>query len=556
MALQQFKVYEIVEHAVNKRVDIPEFQRPFVWSPEQVKHLAESLCWDYPVGTLLLWDSRHYQESRAALGTQTSLWIIDGQQRTTALCLLFGMKPFWWEVADWNKAFERYDVMANVLPGEGADRVEFALRNPVRERDPRWVSVREVLQHKDPSALTMLAEEKATQLASDLNTYKEVFRKVHANLQQVWRIRERDIPVITINHDVEDVAEIFARLNQAGTRVREADVILALAAVQNRGWVREEYIPFSRDLADRGWELDAGVYIRTMTGIAAGRARIADVPRDLWSAQQLPTVWKATAQTISEVILRLCQMGLTSSELLPSLNSLIPLFVLHYRWKDDPKYRFERAFRWFLLANRDGRYSASPVTSLNEDVRAVTEAQSFEAALEALYQRLRVSEEFRPEEFLEHYSRAGSRFYRLILYLVLYHHEARDWVDKTRLGYDRTGSSVIAGFQPQWHHIFPSKVLRDAGKSDDDINVLANITVMNEGTNVRRLSAKAPWRYILEYAISPDDLRLHLIPAPFAEATVPPTCQEQWHPRNYEAFVLARAELLAQASNLYLNSLK
>jgi uncharacterized protein with ParB-like and HNH nuclease domain len=35
-------------------VDIPEFQREFVWDPEQVKLLAESLHRDYPVGSLLL----------------------------------------------------------------------------------------------------------------------------------------------------------------------------------------------------------------------------------------------------------------------------------------------------------------------------------------------------------------------------------------------------------------------------------------------------------------------------------------------------------------------
>lgn len=51
MALEQLKVREIVQQAVSKNVDIPEFQREFVWDPKQVKKLAESLYRGYPVGS-------------------------------------------------------------------------------------------------------------------------------------------------------------------------------------------------------------------------------------------------------------------------------------------------------------------------------------------------------------------------------------------------------------------------------------------------------------------------------------------------------------------------
>ena len=35
MALEQLKIREIVKQAVSKNLDIPEFQREFVWDPEQ-----------------------------------------------------------------------------------------------------------------------------------------------------------------------------------------------------------------------------------------------------------------------------------------------------------------------------------------------------------------------------------------------------------------------------------------------------------------------------------------------------------------------------------------
>jgi hypothetical protein len=558
MAIEQLKVREIVKQAVSKNVDIPEFQREFVWDPEQVKKLAESLYRDYPVGSFLLWDSSEYQEAKTAQGTQASLWIVDGQQRTTALCLLLGQKPYWWNDAEeWNKALERYDVMVNLLPDEGDDRLEFGLPNPIRCRDPRWISIRRVLGKERVEDLTPLAQEIEKSVSGDSKQMTELFSKVHAHLQRLWQIRERDIPIIKISHEVEDVAEIFARLNQEGTRVKEADVILALAAVRNPGWVRNEYLPFRNELESKGWELDAGIFVRTMAGIGKGRARLIEVPKDFWKPENLSTVWKAAEETIGEVLKRLAEYGIMSADLLPSTNSLIPLFVLHHHWGDKQGYRFGKALRWFLLANRDGRYSGSAITSLNEDVRSITEAKNFDASIENLVKRLQVSSEIAEDEFLNRYDRAGYRFLRLMLYLLIFHREARDWVDDTRIGYDKTGAPITTRFEPQWHHIYPRSMLRKANIPDDEIHCLANITVLNERTNVNKLSGKPPARYILEFRISEQRLRDHLIPDAFASvANDEARLEEQWSVKQYTEFLIDRAELLAKEANAFLQKLE
>lgn len=553
MALEQLKIREIVKQAVSKNVDIPEFQREFVWDAEQVKKLAESLYRDYPVGSFLLWDSSEYQEAKTAQGTQASLWIVDGQQRTTALCLLLGQKPYWWDDPQtWNQALKRYDVMVNLLPDEGNNRLEFGLPNPVRLRDPRWISIRRVLSTEKVEDLTALAQEIVSSISNEPDQSIDLFSKVHAGLQRLWQIRERDIPIIKINHEVEDVAEIFARLNQAGTRVKEADVVLALAAVRNPGWVREEYLPFRNDLEDRGWDLDAGVFIRTMTGIGKGRARLIEVPKDFWNSENLRHTWENAKETISEVLKRLAEYGIMSADLLPSTNSLIPLFVLHHRWSSENQYRFGKALRWFLLANRDGRYSGSAITSLNEDTRAITDAEDFDQAIKNLEKRLRSPAKIDDDEFLNRYDRAGNRFLRLMLYLVLFYREARDWVDDTRIGYDKTGAAITTGFEPQWHHIYPRSMLKRASVSDDQIHCLANITVLNERTNINKLAAKPPWNYIQKFSISKESLSLHLIPEPFASSQD----SKQWDIQQYEDFVCKRSKLLAKEANEFLDRLQ
>lgn len=557
MAIEQLKVREIIKQAISKNVDIPEFQREFVWDAEQVKNLAESLHRDYPVGSLLLWDSREYHEAKTAEGTQASLWIVDGQQRITAFCLLLGQKPYWWEDAEsWNKALDRYDVMVNLFPDDVDDRLQFSLPNPVLRKDPRWVSVRRVVALERVEDLTALAEEIVTAVGSDTKAI-QLFGEVHARLQRLWQIRERDIPIIKISHEVEDVAEIFARLNQEGTRVKEADVILALAAVRNPGWVRENYLPFVNGIKDRGWDLDAGIFVRTMTGIGRGRARLIEVPEDFWSPENLPSVWEKSKEVIIEVLKQMAEFGITSGELLPSTNTLIPLFVLHHKWKGRLGYSFKKALRWFLLANRDGRYSGSAITSLNEDVRAISEAEDFHMAIESLSKRLHTPAEISDEEFLNRYDRAGQRFLRLMLYLVLFRREVRDWVDDTRIGYDKAGAPITSGYAPQWHHIYPKVVLREAKYQDDDVHALANITVLNESTNVSKLVGKEPWRYIQQFRISAESLRGHLIPEPFASAVSDEaSLKNQWSVEHYADFLIERAQLLSKESTRFLRELE
>ncbi|MBW1987876.1 MAG: DUF262 domain-containing protein [Deltaproteobacteria bacterium] len=565
MAIEQLTIEEIVKRAVNKSLDIPEFQREFVWGTDQVKSLVDSLFKDYPVGSFLLWDSSDYQESKSAQGTQAALWIVDGQQRTTALCLILGHKPYWWDNNEkWNKSLETYDVMVNLIPDGGEKGLEFALPNPIRRKDPRWVSVREIVALGKIDALSAVARKQAEAIFkfqspdSSLSPEEKdrLFDLIHPRMSRLWRIRERNIPIIKISHEVEDVAKIFARLNQAGTRVKEADVTLALAAVRNPGWVRNDYLPFCNDLEEHGWDLDAGIFIRTMTGIGHGRARLIEVPEEFWSPTTLPIVWDKAKEVIEEVRKRLAEFGIFSPAQLPSTNSLIPFFTLNHRSRDWPDYNFKKALFWFLLANRDGRYSGAAITSLNEDVRTIKEAETFSEAMESLLNRLRVNTTIAEDEFLNRYERAGNKFLRLVLYLIIFDQQAQDWIDKTLIGYDKSGAPVVTGFEPQWHHIYPRSILRDKYQ-DDDINALANITVLNERTNVKKLSAKEPIRYLQEFNITQELLAPHAVPEKYLQAREQgdAVIEWQWSIDNFKDFIVERSKTLAYEANEFLKKI-
>jgi hypothetical protein len=117
-----------------------------VWTRQKVRDLLESLWLQYPVGSFLLWYAPEDVEPRTiADGAQPTGWLVDGQQRSTALCLLFGRKPYWWG-SDWNDVLDRHDIRYNVLADEAP---YFQLASSAIKDDPKWVDVRKVLNAGD-----------------------------------------------------------------------------------------------------------------------------------------------------------------------------------------------------------------------------------------------------------------------------------------------------------------------------------------------------------------------------------------------------------------------
>jgi hypothetical protein len=528
------EVKDLVKHiddAVLGKLDIPEFQRGFVWSPEKAKKLVDSLWQGYPIGTILLWESK-YSSPRVAKGPESQKqWVVDGQQRITVLSLLFGKKPYWWSDGDgWNTFYDKYDVLVDISRPQ--DSLEFGLPNPVRKKSSQWISVRRALAHDN---LSKLAEE-----ISGSTGYG--FAEVHEKLQSLKKIENYPLYEIIIDHELEDVAEIFTRMNMAGVKIRESDIVIALVAAKQQGWVRDEFNPFLKELEDKGFEIDPAVLIRSLAVIGKGVARLKDVPEGFWEkSRDFENAWKETKDSISYVVKKMAEMGILSSEILPSHNALIPMFVLKSKFAE--AFDFKKALYLFLLATGDGRYSGSAITALDQDVSAIEESSTFAAAIESLVKSLRFPDNFNENDFRKDYR---DSFLRLILYLVVFSNEAKDWIQQdVRIGYDRSTKSLNDGFKPEWHHFFPKKVLSSCGIEESKGNEIANIVVLNERAN-RTFTSKQPHEYLEKHNVAVERLKEQLISSK----------EDLWQVSLYEQFMEDRARALAEAANKLIRELK
>lgn len=534
------KTWELVERGVSHQLSVPEFQRGFVWKPTQVRDLAESLWLEYPVGSVLIWNNQSAVEERSAIDLKRpTQWLVDGQQRTTALCILFGRKPYWWPTADgWVDTLRRYDIRFDV---NAKSAPFFLVANAAirKAHGDRYLKLSRLLlldtsKEKDQRELMDLARGIKAQGLCDGADAMEVFTQ----LDRVRKIRERDLVTVTVNHELEHVVEIFSRLNSRGTRVTEADIYLGVVAARAPGWVRDKFLPFLKELRDYGFDINPNLLFRSLTAIAAGKTRFRDIPDSMWDGETIRPAWAKCQTAWKNIAKRLAEYGVLSNDPLPTEAALITLVALQDKFPDHPT--FDHAFFWFLQASRLGRYSGSGQTSLDEDLRDLSSAPDMREAVRKLLRRIDAARPMTPEDFLRDYS--DTTFGRFILYLIVWRNGARDWDERGhRLGFD--GSKAMSDFRPQWHHIFPQKFLEDVF-DDEQIQALANIAVIGSSINIR-INAKDPLDYLDRYKISDDKLRQQFIPIE----------RSAFATDSYPSFLKGRSEELALKANTFLNTL-
>lgn len=250
----------------NKTYVLPAIQREFVWRPEQIERLFDSLMQGYPFGTFLFWTVqpetsgafkfyefvRDWHERDAAhcppigpVHGQAVTAVLDGQQRLTALNIgLRGSMALKRPYARRNKADAypvqrlRLDLRAVPQPDENGTAYRFKFLDDARasaDQDAHWFVVGDILAAKEVIDLS----EKLVDAGFSGEEHKAAFRllsRLHTvvhNRQLVHFYKEDE-------QDLDRVLNIFIRLNSGGTVLSYADLLLSIAVAQWSGDARTE----------------------------------------------------------------------------------------------------------------------------------------------------------------------------------------------------------------------------------------------------------------------------------------------------------------------------
>ncbi|WP_437899732.1 GmrSD restriction endonuclease domain-containing protein [Sorangium sp. So ce124] len=344
------------------KLRIPRFQRPFVWRPEDMLAVFDSIRRGYPIGNLLLWDTTEAVQSLDRFGpldlrrpeTSPVTYVLDGQQR---LSTLFGALrlpldfPRDAQLHNW-RWWIFYDLRTHEfvhVPNKEPAAHLFPLRAMLRTMDFLQVS-RAVVEKLPQEADALVAE--AEGIAQKIKSYKLAVTRIQGGT-------------------LEQAVDIFSRLNTKGQSMTPDQMLAALT-------YREGESAFNlADRIDRVQEQLAGYRFEGLARSAIFRAIVAAASVDVHSTdwahlaktlhQALPaTVDAAEAGLLRAARFLLEEVGVPGDKLLPYANQIV-LLGEFFHLKAEPDAG-EKALlrRWFWATSFSGWFAGANTTQIND----------------------------------------------------------------------------------------------------------------------------------------------------------------------------------------------
>ena len=517
------KLSSLLDQIDSGQLALPEFQRGYVWGRTQVRGLMDSLYQGYPVGSLLVWETKAASTpTRQAEHDhdRTINLLLDGQQRISSLYgIIRGQAPPFFQ-GD-TKAFTelRFDLRTET----------FEFYGPVKMRDdPLWIDVSKLFETGlaawfDIAAAIGLDGETQARYAQRLNQL--------LNIEDRYFHREQ----ITGGKDVDEVVEIFNRVNSGGTKLSKGD--LAMASLCGR-WpeARNELRRMVAKWDNAGYQFEIDWLLRCATAIATNQAPFSALRRV--SVDEFQDALDQAERSVDYLLnLLASRLGLDHDRVLGGRYGFTALsrYISEADLQLSPEEQGKLLY-WHINSLMWGRYSASTETVLASDLDAIKRAGL--DGLIAEIERWRGTLKVRPGDF--DVSTVGARFYP-VLYMLSRVGGAKDLLSGLELSASMLGRSSSL----ELHHIFPKKLAYDAGHERSDVNAVANFCFLTSASN-KTISAREPSEYLAEIAEQhPGVLESQWIP----------TDPELWKLDRYLDFLAARRVLLADATNRLLDGL-
>ncbi len=505
---------------------LPEFQRGYVWNRDQVRGLLRSLYLGYPVGGLLVWETETTADdvrgTDEAVGNRTLL--LDGQQRLTTLYgVVRGRPPKFFE-GDKNTFLGlRFSV----------EDETFEFYSPAKMKgDPTWIDVTKLFQ-----------EDGLKPFIDEFNDpkYKERFPEYLKRLSELSNIVKREFhleKIVGKDKTTDVVVDIFNRVNSGGTKLSKGDLALAKVsakAPELRNQMREELAVWEKN----GFDFNLDWFLRNINAVATGKALFVHL--DDVSIVDFKKSLDSTTKYVN-VLLNLIasRLGLDHARVLMGRFALpvLSLYLNEHSGKFPNKSEADKALYWYIHVGLWGRFAGSTESMLAQDYE-ILKKSGLDGLIKEIERVRGGNLVISPNDFKV--NTMGSRFYPL-LYLLTRVGSAQDLLTGITLQKQLLGNLSSL----QVHHIFPKKVLKDAGFRRGEINAVANFCFLTQESNLI-ISKREPKDYFKQVIKEAGEEAL-------ASQWIP-LDKKLWEIDNYREFLEARRELLANASNTFLESL-
>ncbi len=353
---------EIIENIESRKIFLPLIQRKFVWEEEQMTKLLDSMMQGYPFGTFLFWKVKvntinkeglpiydfikDYDERDKTYNPRASVahknedeyiyLVLDGQQRLTSLYIsLCGslrkkIPKKRWDNPD---AFPRKELYFNLRSKKENEEddvyYEFAFLTKnaaAQDSEKLWYRVKDIFAYTGESEInTELLIPKGW--VSDKTITNNIIR-----LYEVLK-KDSDISYFEIGEDkkLDDVLDIFVRVNSGGTVLSKTDLLFSTIAADWKE-ARDEIDEFLSNINTIGdhYNFDSDFIMRTCLYILDMPILMTVKSFDKKNIAAIRDHWDEIKDSIKDTVTLLDELGFSSDNIISS-NAVLP--IIYYRFK-------------------------------------------------------------------------------------------------------------------------------------------------------------------------------------------------------------------------------
>lgn len=508
------RILQLANRVLTGDIILPEFQRPFVWKRKQILELMDSIYKNYPIGSLLVWESKQDLASKRSIAdlsiaerseTYPVNYLLDGQQRLSAIC----------GVIHW-------------VPGDPKSvwNVYFDLKtNRFQHSD----TADELPVHQIP--LRRMAN--APDFYRRLTPIDDEIMRARADLL-FTRFLEYQVPLVTLGDmSIEDVAPVFERINSTGTRLTIYDLMRAAT------WSPEFDLGNTVDGIKSALEakkyntLDSKTFLRTLGAAAGGdfSAQSIDALRDL-SLEKLTVAadsMKAAAMRAADFLAT--EISAPRAESLPYSNQFAVLCEVFRLIPVPTGVQLQEIKRWFWRTTLSGYFGGWDSGQMTQDTRKIREFAAGDSADLGAGGVIPTASLWRLKPFRS--NSAASK----MLALMLADGDPLDLINGQRIDVDK---SLAWSNDKEYHHFFPQAYLARSGVPATQANVVGNMVLLTSISNIK-IKDKAPSEYLEQ--IIKDSGRDALV-ARMASNLVPEEALDCALRDDYQGFLSIRSDFL------------
>jgi len=391
---------------INRSYFLPAIQRPYVWQPDQIIALFDSLLKGYPISSFLFWEIRPERRSDweiyrfienfrfgdthnevAEPDGREIVLVLDGQQRLTSLVI--GLRGTFTTRSKYKRrnnpdAWSRQRLYIDLLKDpsteeQDGDRedlgvtygLRFAEQEPTSDTHHLWMKVGRILDCTSDDAFDKLKDEIIDGMPDATTKAQE--RLASKTLDRLYRAIWKDgvIAYYTEKDQSYDrVLDIFIRANDGGTKLSKSDLLLSMITSKWEGVsARQEIYDFVDHLnsgLDARNDIDKDFIMKSCLVLCDLDQRYKVANFTTKNLKLIEMNWKRIKVSL-EATLRLVNRFGIDGEVLTSVNALLPIaYYLNRtgRGSLDGSTPFEaanakRIHHWLLGSLLNGVFSGS-----------------------------------------------------------------------------------------------------------------------------------------------------------------------------------------------------